>query len=119
VPACWLRGATTRPSGRRSSAYQGCKTPHMARRPRRAWDQDLPQPDLRRRLEPLIRSRGLRASARRVGIGHYKLVNWLKHGRCLKLDEMARLAGSFGLRLELVDDRQAAAAPRTIKAPWR
>ena len=56
-------------------------------------------PDLRDQLEPLIRDRGVRATARTVGMHHGSLIAWLKGKRDISAAKLQELLNVFGLRV--------------------
>lgn len=53
--------------------------------------------DLRDRLAPLIRRKGVRATARSVGVHHAMLVDWMSRKRDIPSDVLVRLAGRLGM----------------------
>lgn len=60
---------------------------------------------LRQALEPYVRTRGVRASARRIGMSHSMLVEWISGRRSLSVERLEELVRTLGLRLEVIDDR--------------
>lgn len=56
---------------------------------------------IRTQLEPLIRERGIRATARRLGIPHSQLSEWLNGTRPISEDTIERLCHAFKLRIDI------------------
>ncbi len=58
-------------------------------------------PHLRDRLAPMIRRRGIRATARHVGVHHAMLVDWMANRRDIPVEVLLRLARCLKLRIRL------------------
>lgn len=59
------------------------------------------EPQIRTLLEPLIRERGIRATARRLGISPASLSLWLNGTRGISEDVIERLLRAFKLRIDI------------------
>jgi len=67
--------------------------------------------DLRDQLAPLIRRKGVRATARSVGVHHAMLVDWMSRKRDIPSDVLVRLAERLGQTVRIFDARVAWSPP--------